>query len=185
MRARVRRARARGAGLEVPTSDDRASGKVRNRKSAIQGRLDLGDFQEVWQLHQSGAFMYAALLHYSENEGRRVLPFELPIWWVGLSLRFASQFYGELMQEGRIRYEFRLDGVKGQRLGRLRDDGRRMYDDYTCLETTIEAVGMTSIAGLSTAWRSTVAAAIRPMYSLFGWEITAATIDGQLDELGR
>lgn len=115
MRKLVQQAHTQGAGLTLPNCFENQVTRIANRKEALQGTLDLNEYQELWQLHETGFFADASLLHYVKSSGE-VIPFELLIWLVALALRFVQRLYTDL-DASRFDYEFRLDGVRDQKLG--------------------------------------------------------------------
>ncbi|HEX3723943.1 MAG TPA: ATP-binding protein, partial [Nitrolancea sp.] len=75
MKKLVQDARVQVMGLELPSTNVDRFTSVVNIPAGIQGKLDLEDYQEVWQMTSSGAFMYGRLLLYRQlDQGPPFIP---------------------------------------------------------------------------------------------------------------
>lgn len=182
MRKIVQASHVEGAGLTLPNAYPDHVTKIQNRRGMLQGTLDLNHYQELWQLHESGAFMDASVLHYRESDGKAVLPFEAIIWQVALGVQFMQRLYGELGAT-RVQYEFKLEGVAGQRLGSI--DPHRLFfnGDYTTVDTMVSSNGERSVLELRSGWRSIVFEVVRDLFMMFNFTISAAAVEQRLNSL--
>jgi hypothetical protein len=189
MKKLVEQAQVEWRGWKVPTAvwPDRFS-QVQNRIDAVQGAFDLDEYKELWQLRSTGAFMHTRLIIYVRDEkgGSVALPFEEVIYPVALGLRFAQRLYKELIPDGELTYEFRLEGIKGQRLGTFDDFRIHMRGtNYRASEDIIPARGTCSVLDLRSAWRPIAQRVLKELFSLFSWDIATSSIDQHLDKFER
>jgi hypothetical protein len=182
MKKLLRQAHVNGAGLTLPNCSEDQTMSIQNRRGAIQGKLDLGDYQEFWQLHDTGSFMDARLLHYVMDGDRRVISFEAVIWLVALGIQFAQGLFHEL-ETGEIEYEFKLEGVKDQSLGTLDQRGLRLNGNYQTADEVIVVKGACTLLELRSEWREVLYSVVKRIFILFNLEIGQAAIDQRLDEL--
>lgn len=178
----VQRAHVQGAGWTLPNCWEDHVTSIQNRPGAIEGTLDLGEYQEIWQLHQSGAFMYATLLHYLKASNELTLPFEQLIYDIVLGIWFAQRLYQEL-EAGRVEYEFRLVGVRGQPLGTFDSFRRVAPRDRKTAEDVISIKGATSVLDLRSAWRPLVEKIVREIFVLFNMDVAPIVISQRIEEL--
>ncbi|MBV8757181.1 MAG: ATP-binding protein [Deltaproteobacteria bacterium] len=182
LRKIVQRAQVQGAGWTLPSCSEDNVTSIQNRPGAIEGTLAIGEYQEIWELHETGAFMYARMLHYLKPTSELVLPFEQVIYFVVLGIWFAQRLYQEL-EAGRIDYEFRLVGVRGQRLGTFDSFRRVMRDDRRTAEDVISIKGATSVLDLRSAWQPLVEKIVRQIFVLFNLDIPTVAITQRIEEL--
>lgn len=180
MRKLVQQCQVEGLGLTLPNCWENNTTSIQNRPRAIEGKLDLDYYQELWQLHNTGVFMDASLLHYVSDS---VLWFEAIIWLVALGVKFAQRLYVNLDVE-QLSYEFKLENVKDQSLG-TRSPHVHLRGDRRTADHSISAGGSCSILELRSGWRAVVYAVIREMFALFNLDMSQSTIDGWLDKLGK
>jgi hypothetical protein len=187
MKKLVQSARVEVKGLELPSCYPDKFTSVMNIPNGVQGRLDLQEYQDVWQLSSSGAFMYARLLIYRQlDQGPPYIPFEEIIWIVMAAILFAQRLYQDLIPEGRIEYRFALASVKDQQLGSF--DNYRMaverilMKQWTAAAEPLLAQGTAAVLDLRSDWRSIVQDVSTKLLTLFNWDRPEAAIATQLDE---
>jgi hypothetical protein len=181
MRKLVQQCQVEALGLTLPNCWENNTTSIQNRPRGIEGKLDLDHYQEFWQLHDTGAFMDASLLHYV---GDSVLSFETIIWLVALGIKFAQRLYVNLDVE-QFSYEFKLENVKDQSLGTMNPSRVHVRGESRTAEHSIVAGGACTVLDLRSGWRAVVYAVIRQMFALFNLDMAQSTIDGWLDKLGR
>jgi hypothetical protein len=157
--------------------------QVQNRKSAVEASMVLDNYQEVWQLHASGAFMLARLLEYVGNDDDLRLPFEEIILLVVLGIQFARRMYEDLIPDGQVEVAFWVLGAMGQRLGTYDTFMRRVPGDYRAGEDVIESRVPTTVLDLRSAWRGVVHRVVKELFVLFNWNVAPQVIDQRLDEI--
>ena len=173
-------------GLQLPSCYPDQSTTLQNLPRGIQGRLDLGDYQEIWQLHDSGAFMYGRLLLYRQHDQvSTVIPFEEIVRLVTLAVLFAQRLYQDLSPDGQIEYRFALAGIKDHQLGSF---DRFLFhplvnNGWRAAVEPIEAGGSAAVLDLRSAWRSIARQVSAKLIKLFNWDNPEQAIDAQLDEI--
>jgi len=180
MRKLVQQCQVEALGLTLPNCWENNTTSIQNRPRAIEGKLDLDYYQELWQLHNTGAFMDASLLRYV---GDSVLSFEAIIWLVALGMKFAQRLYVNLDIE-QFSYEFRLENIKDQSLG-TNNPSVHIRAGRRTAEHSIIARGACTILDLRAEWRAVVYSVIMQMFALFNVEMSQDTIDGWLNKLGK
>lgn len=170
----VRAARVELKGLQLPTLDAHQFSRVENLDGAIRGYLDLQEYQEVWQLHDSGVFMWAKLLQYKNETGEALLPFEEIVWLVALGVSFAQRLLTEIMPEGRVSLEFALNGVQGHELGSfdefVRTHHRLTVGHLKSAQDTLVVPVSTAVSTLRSDWRKLVEDVSSKLLNLFNWD---------------
>jgi hypothetical protein len=184
LRRLVKQSQVTWGGWVVPsqTYEDRST-TIQNRAFAVEGTTDSEEYQESWQLHGSGAFMFARLLHYVDRKTAPRIPFEDVVYGVALGLHFAQRLYQELVPDGQVELEFSLLGTQGQRLGTFEKFMRRMPDNFRSGEDVITSRTTVSVLDLRSAWREVVHRVLRELFALFNWSIESRAIDPLLDQL--
>ena len=184
MRKLVRQSQVQWEGWSIPNQYyEGRFATIQNRVSLVEGVLEIEKYQELWQLHASGAFMFARMLHYLEKGSERRLPFEEVIYSTALGVLFAQRIYQDLVPDGQVELQFSLLGTKGQRLGTFNDFMRRLSEDYRSGEEVIRSHVETTVLDLRSAWRSIVHRLVKDLFVLFNWDIAPVVVDQRLDEM--
>lgn len=166
---------------------------VQNRPDCVQGTASFDYYQEIWQLHASGAFLYAGLLREDLDPGlragtrvpdaERYLEFVYIMWRVVFAVLFAQRLYEVLSPNGNIRYRFVFTEMQGRQLATT--DIRRSLYGRRSQEREIEIEGTTSTLDLRSGWRGVVHDVLRQLFVLFNLDIAPAVIDDELNALER
>jgi nucleoside phosphorylase len=182
LRTAVHNARVDGVGLTFPNCVEDRFTTIQNRPGSIQGSLDLGDYQELWQLHNSGAFWYTSLVREGgpRQPGELSIEFEVVPWMIGLAVRYARRLFAKKAVE-RLAYSFVFEGMKDRRLTSFKPN--KLRNQYKTEEERIEVSGETTLHALTTDWPKLAGDAVREIFSLFNWEIAPRTIEQELDEV--